>query len=254
MLPGPFLTPPQSLLLLFPLLRPSRARHAQFNTRPSSKDSPSGPSAAPQCSPPPPSVKQLRVLHVPHNRRHAPATQHTQRHNVVPPLLPNHERNAQRVLSHVLHALQPPADQVGRHAQHLVVFLVLGADPHTSRSTAWVLRKAAERCHFCGRSKCAGTTATLTPSHIRSLYSPTQKGGAVGREARRTAHAQGHKQKQCHTCRTAIKSLAHNTHTAAKRGTRRIQLHGAVLYFSPSRRIGIASHTRSWRIGVPHSQ
>ncbi|RNC53427.1 hypothetical protein TcCL_ESM09251 [Trypanosoma cruzi] len=72
-------------------------------------------------------AKQLRVLHVPHNRRHAPAAQHTQRHNVVPPLLHNHERNAQRVLAHVLHALETHADQVGRHALQLVVLVVLVA-------------------------------------------------------------------------------------------------------------------------------
>ncbi|RNC61541.1 hypothetical protein TcCL_ESM00827 [Trypanosoma cruzi] len=58
-----------------------------------------------------------------------PAAEHTQRHNVVPPLLPNHERNAQRVLAHVLHALEPPADQVGRHEMHLVNLLWVGADP-----------------------------------------------------------------------------------------------------------------------------
>ncbi|RNF11551.1 hypothetical protein TcG_09198 [Trypanosoma cruzi] len=45
-----------------------------------------------------------RVLHLSHNRRHAPAAQC---HNVVPPLLPNHQRNAQRVPAHVLHVLQP---------------------------------------------------------------------------------------------------------------------------------------------------
>ncbi|EKF32172.1 hypothetical protein MOQ_003981 [Trypanosoma cruzi marinkellei] len=95
--------------------------------------------------------------------------QHTQHHNVVPPLLHN-ERNAQRVLAHVLHVLQPHADQVGRHALHLVVvLLVLGADPPTSsQSTAWKLREAAKRCHLCGKRKSAETTATLTPSHISS--------------------------------------------------------------------------------------
>ncbi|EKF28600.1 hypothetical protein MOQ_007646, partial [Trypanosoma cruzi marinkellei] len=85
---------------------------------------------SPQRLPPPPSAKQLRVLHVPHNRRHATAAQHPQRHNIVPPLLPNHGRNAQRILAHVLHALQPHTDQAGRHALHLfVVLLLLGADP-----------------------------------------------------------------------------------------------------------------------------
>ncbi|RNF09827.1 hypothetical protein TcG_09632 [Trypanosoma cruzi] len=70
-------------------------------------------------------VKQLRVLHVLQNRRHATAAQHPQRHNFVPPILPNHERNAQRILAHVLHALLPHADQVDRHALQLVVLLLL---------------------------------------------------------------------------------------------------------------------------------
>ncbi|EKF29410.1 hypothetical protein MOQ_006808, partial [Trypanosoma cruzi marinkellei] len=48
----------------------------------------------------------------------------------VPPLLHNHERSAQRILAHVLHALQPHADQAGRHALHLlVVLLVVVAAP-----------------------------------------------------------------------------------------------------------------------------
>ncbi|RNC39847.1 hypothetical protein TcCL_NonESM10757, partial [Trypanosoma cruzi] len=96
---------------------------------PPSTSSPSCALAAPQRTPPPPSVQQLRVLHVPYNRRHAPAAEHTQRNNVVPPLLPNHERNAQRVQAHVLHVLQPHADQFGRHALQLVVYLILVAAP-----------------------------------------------------------------------------------------------------------------------------
>ncbi|RNC32536.1 hypothetical protein TcCL_Unassigned04843, partial [Trypanosoma cruzi] len=79
------------------------------------------------------SVKQLRVLH---NRRHAPAAQHTQRHNVVPPILHNHERNAQRVLAHVLHALQPNADQVGRHALQLLVLLLVAPKRRVAGGTA----------------------------------------------------------------------------------------------------------------------
>ncbi|KAF5215850.1 hypothetical protein ECC02_010382 [Trypanosoma cruzi] len=51
----------------------------------------------------------------------------TLRHNVVPLLLSNHERNAQRVLAHVLHALQPHADQAGRHALQLVVLVLFVA-------------------------------------------------------------------------------------------------------------------------------
>ncbi|RNC33034.1 hypothetical protein TcCL_Unassigned04305 [Trypanosoma cruzi] len=126
-----------SLLLLFPLLRPSQARHAHFNTRPSSTGlgivgpshhtQPSCATTAPQRTTPPSPVKQLRVRHVPHNRRHATAAQHTQRHNVVPPLRSNHEHSTQRVLAHFCHALQQPAGQPHRHALHLVV-LVVGAD------------------------------------------------------------------------------------------------------------------------------
>ncbi|RNC55754.1 hypothetical protein TcCL_ESM06745, partial [Trypanosoma cruzi] len=95
-------------------LTPTRAPPAQTSgsSGPPSTRSPSCAPAAPQRPPPPPSVQQLRVLRVPHNPRHAPAAEHTQRHNVVPPLLHNHERNAQRVLAHVLHALQPHAGQV----------------------------------------------------------------------------------------------------------------------------------------------
>ncbi|RNC55455.1 hypothetical protein TcCL_ESM07051 [Trypanosoma cruzi] len=53
--------------------------------------------------------------------------QNTQRHNVVPLLLSNQKRSAQRVLAHVLHALQPHADQVGRHALQLVVLVLFVA-------------------------------------------------------------------------------------------------------------------------------
>ncbi|KAF5219239.1 hypothetical protein ECC02_007745 [Trypanosoma cruzi] len=49
----------------------------------------------------------------------------------------------------------------------------------SSRSTAWVLREAAKRSSVCGRRKYAETTATLT--HLRSLYSPTNKDGGMGK-------------------------------------------------------------------------
>ncbi|EKF29312.1 hypothetical protein MOQ_006911 [Trypanosoma cruzi marinkellei] len=127
--------------------------------------------AAPQRPPPPPSVQTAPCPPRPSQSPACPGhAQHTQRHNVVPPLLHNHERNAQRVLAHVLHVLQAHADQVGRHALHLVVvLLVLGADPPTSsQSTAWTLRETAKRCHFSRRRKRAETTDTLTPSHISS--------------------------------------------------------------------------------------
>ncbi|RNC40559.1 hypothetical protein TcCL_NonESM09954 [Trypanosoma cruzi] len=246
MLPAPFLTPPQSLLPLFPLLSSSQARHSHFNTRPSSKGSPSCAPAAPQCSPPPPPSQTAPCPPRPHNRRHATAAQHPQRHNVVPPLLRNHERNTQRVLAHVLHALQPPTDQVGRHAQHLVVFLVLGADSHTSRSTAWVLREAADRSSVCGRSKCAEKKATLTPSRISTHSTrPHKRAVPWGREVRRTAYAQKDTQQQRHPRRTPTKRHAHSqTHGCNERGA---------AHPNPRRCSLLLTAATDW-IGVPHSQ
>ncbi|RNC45497.1 hypothetical protein TcCL_NonESM04745 [Trypanosoma cruzi] len=79
------------------------------------------------------------------------------------------------------------ADQVGRHALHLVVLLQQTLT--SSQSTAWVLREAAEWCHLCGRTKCAETTATLTPSHISTTFTVphTHKGGVMGK--RRPPHS-----------------------------------------------------------------
>ncbi|RNC35916.1 regulator of sigma E protease [Trypanosoma cruzi] len=70
----------------------------------------------------------------------------------------------------------------------------------SSRSTAWVLREAANRCHLC-------KDPNVRKQRPHSLHhtSPLFRTRAVpwGSEARRTAHAQGHKQKQCHPRRTA---------------------------------------------------
>ncbi|RNC56266.1 hypothetical protein TcCL_ESM06198, partial [Trypanosoma cruzi] len=167
-------------------LTPTRAPPAQASgsSGPPTTGSPSCAPAAPQHPPPPPSVQQLHVLHVPHNRRHAPAAQHTQRHNVVPPLLHNHERNAQRVLAHVLHALQPHVDQVGRHALHLVVLLLLGADPSSLSIHGLVLQEAAERFHFCGKTQMCGNnghphTSPLPPlSHTKGRCHGEEKPAA----------------------------------------------------------------------------
>ncbi|RNC41560.1 hypothetical protein TcCL_NonESM08856 [Trypanosoma cruzi] len=112
------------------------------------------------------SVKQLRVLHGPHNRRHAPAAQHPQRHNVVPPLLHNHERSAKRVLAHVLHALQPHADQAGRHAMQLVVLLVVGADPSSLSIHGLGAARDCREVPHVWKIQCAETAATLTTSRI----------------------------------------------------------------------------------------
>ncbi|RNC33248.1 hypothetical protein TcCL_Unassigned04072 [Trypanosoma cruzi] len=119
-------------------------------------------------APCPPRPSQSPACH-----RHA---QYTQRHNVVPPLCPNHEHNAQRVLAHVLHALQPHADQPHRHALHLVV-LVVGADLPSSQSTAWCCKRLTSGFTFEWKTTCAETTATLTPSHIStpSIHSPAHK-------------------------------------------------------------------------------
>ncbi|RNF07378.1 hypothetical protein TcG_10362 [Trypanosoma cruzi] len=88
--------------------------------------------------PPPPAVQQLRVIHFFHSLRHATATQHTQRHNVVPPLLPNHERNTQRILIHVLHAL------------HVVLLLVFVAAPRSLAAGGIVVLEEVRRSNRAG--------------------------------------------------------------------------------------------------------
>ncbi|KAF5215004.1 hypothetical protein ECC02_012344 [Trypanosoma cruzi] len=227
---APFLTPPQSLLLLFPLLSPSQARHAHSSTRPSStglgivgpshRTQPSCAPAAPQRTPPPPSPAAPcppRPSQSPPCHRHA---QHTQRHNVVPPLFANDERSTQRVLAHVSHALQPHADQPHRHAPHLVV-LVVGADTPILSIHGLVLQEAAEGSHVCVEDPNA---RGAVGSHPRSVprTSPLPpiahtQGRCHGREreVRRTTHAQMHTQQQRHPRRTARKIHAHRTHTTA---------------------------------------
>ncbi|RNC40339.1 hypothetical protein TcCL_NonESM10199 [Trypanosoma cruzi] len=141
--------------------------------------------------------------------------QHTQRQNVVPPLCPNHEHNAQRVMAHVCHALQTPADQPHRHALHLVV-LVVGADLPSSQSTTWVLREAAEWFHVCGRSKCKKTTATLT--HLRSLHSSARKGGVMGkRNPTHSTRTRAHGIATPSTSNRSKEPCAQHTHGGNKR-------------------------------------
>ncbi|RNF09217.1 hypothetical protein TcG_09711, partial [Trypanosoma cruzi] len=122
------------------------------------------------------------LSNVPHNRRHAPAAQHTQCHNVVPLLL-NHERRVQRVLAHVLHALQPHADRVGCHALHLVV-LVLGA--HSSSLSIHGLG-AARGCREVPRvwnsQMCGNNGHPHSLAHLHSLHSPTHKSGVMGKRS-----------------------------------------------------------------------
>ncbi|ESS62633.1 hypothetical protein TCDM_09687 [Trypanosoma cruzi Dm28c] len=127
------------------------------------------------------SVKQLRVHHAPHNRRHATAAEHPQRHNVVPPLLHNHERNAQRVLAHVLHAPQPPADQVGRHALHLVVLVVLVADPHILSIHGLGAARGCRQEQLGWKKQMCGNNGH--PHSLRHLHPPTQKGGVMGKRS-----------------------------------------------------------------------
>ncbi|RNF03763.1 hypothetical protein TcG_11010 [Trypanosoma cruzi] len=99
-----------------------------------------------------------------------PRPHNTQRHNVVLPLLHNHERSAQRVLAHVLHALQPHADQFGRHALHVVVLLLHEAGtPSLSIHSLGAARDCREMPHVWRIQMC-GTTATLTPSRISAPF------------------------------------------------------------------------------------
>ncbi|RNC60370.1 hypothetical protein TcCL_ESM01871 [Trypanosoma cruzi] len=86
---------------------------------------------------------------------------------------PNHEHNAQRVLAHVLHALQPHADQVGCHELHLVVlFVIVAAPQNLVAGGVAVLQEAAKRSHFCGRPQFTERSwqpLTLSSSHISPL-------------------------------------------------------------------------------------
>ncbi|RNC53034.1 hypothetical protein TcCL_ESM09681 [Trypanosoma cruzi] len=110
--------------------------------------------------------------------------QNTQRHNVVPPLLHNHERNTERVLAHVLHALQPPADQVGRHALYLVVLLVLGADLHILSIHGM---GAARGCRVVSRvwktKMCGNNSHPHSFTHLHSVHSPAHKDGVMGKRS-----------------------------------------------------------------------
>ncbi|KAF5216517.1 hypothetical protein ECC02_010711 [Trypanosoma cruzi] len=121
--------------------------------------------------------------------------QHTQRHDVVPPLLPNHERSTQLVLAHVLHALQPPADPPHRHALHLVVLIVLGADPPILSIHVLVLQEAAEGSHVCVKDpKVRGVVVSHPRSVPRTSPHPPiahTQGRCHGREreVRRKTHA-----------------------------------------------------------------
>ncbi|RNC35478.1 hypothetical protein TcCL_Unassigned01643 [Trypanosoma cruzi] len=75
----------------------------------------------------------------------------------------------------------------------------------------------------------------LTPPHTFSPTTfPHTKGQGRGEEKPAVQRTQKHR----HPRRSAKKSHAHSTPTAATRGTGRTQGHGAVLYFPPPRRIG----------------
>ncbi|EKF32192.1 hypothetical protein MOQ_003962, partial [Trypanosoma cruzi marinkellei] len=164
---------------------------ASGSSGPPSTRSPSCAAAAPQRPPPPPPVKQLRVLHY-------------------------HERNAQRVLAHVLHALQPHADQVSRHALHLVVLVVV-ADPAILSIHRLVLQEAAKKCQVCGRPKCAEAAATLTPSRLSAPSTRSHTRAVLGNRKRSPTHNTciNTQQQQCHPGCTAREIYAHRTPTTA---------------------------------------
>ncbi|RNF02177.1 hypothetical protein TcG_11303 [Trypanosoma cruzi] len=137
-------------------------------------------------------------------------------------------------------------DQVGRHALHLSVLVVLLADPHILSIHGLVLQEAADRSSVCGRSKCAETTATLTPSDISTHSTrPHKRAVSWEREVRRTAHAQKNTQQQRHPRRTATKSLAHiHTNDRNERGA---------AHPNPRRCSLLLSSPTDWHC-IPHSQ
>ncbi|EKF99920.1 hypothetical protein TCSYLVIO_009154, partial [Trypanosoma cruzi] len=190
-----------------------------------------------QAAPCPPRPSQSPPCH-----RHA---QHTQRHNVVPPLCPNHEHNAQRVMAHVCHALQPHADQPHRHALLLVVLLV-GAHLPSSQSTAWCYERLSRSTM---RVKFPDVRKQRPPSYI-SAHSAHQHTRAVswGRETQRTAHAQINMHQQRHPRRAAVKSHAHGTNTAATNGMHPTPQRGPSLLPSPAD----WRHTLTVRHGAHH--
>ncbi|ESS63448.1 unspecified product [Trypanosoma cruzi Dm28c] len=125
----------------------------------------------------------------------------------------------------------------------LLSYLCLEHTLTFSRSTAWVLREAADRSSLCGRSKCAETTATLTPSDISTR--PHKRAVSWEREVRHTAHAQKNTQQQRHPRRTATKSLAHiHTNDRNERGA---------AHPNPRRCSLLLSSPTDWHC-VPHSQ
>ncbi|ESS55565.1 hypothetical protein TCDM_12954 [Trypanosoma cruzi Dm28c] len=191
-------------------------------------------------------VEQLRVLHFPHNRRHAPATQHTQRHNLVPPLLHNHERNAQRVLAHVLHAPEPPTDQVGRHALHLSVLVVLGTHPHILSIHGLGAARGCRQEQCVWKKQMCGNNGHPHISDISTHSTrPHKRAVSWEREVRRTAHAQKNTQQQRHPRRTATKSLAHiHTNDRNERGA---------AHPNPRRCSLLLSAATDWHC-IPHSQ
>ncbi|RNC32935.1 hypothetical protein TcCL_Unassigned04414 [Trypanosoma cruzi] len=115
-------------------------------------------------------------------------------------------------------------------------------------ATLWVPRNAVKQSHVYRSPQCAGRgwqPPTLTPSHISSPTTfPHTKGQRNGEEKPAAQRTQKHR----HPRRTARRSHAHGTPTAAKRGTERIQVHGTVPYFSLPRQIGITPHSRPWRV------
>ncbi|EKF26384.1 hypothetical protein MOQ_009925, partial [Trypanosoma cruzi marinkellei] len=122
---------------------------------------------------------------------------------------PIHERNAQRVLAHVLHALQPHADQAGSHALHLVALLVFVAAPQRrvtgvavldeyGAATVWVSVWLCSRSNASDTNKLGGSSSsgfgffflclgasssaaltTAAMDHSPAAITPTERKGRV---------------------------------------------------------------------------
>ncbi|RNE99325.1 hypothetical protein TcG_12176, partial [Trypanosoma cruzi] len=137
-------------------------------------------------------------------------------------------------------------DQVGRHALHLSVLVVLGAHLHILSIHGLGAARGCRQEQLGWKKQMCGNNG-----HPHSLTSPLTllshiKGRCYGEE--KSAAQRTHKRiRSSNAIHVAMQQRALRTYTqtAAKRGTWHIQIHGAVLYFSLLQRIGIASHTHS---------
>ncbi|EKF33809.1 hypothetical protein MOQ_002423 [Trypanosoma cruzi marinkellei] len=93
-------------------------------------------------------------------------------------------------------------------------------------ATPWVPRNAVKQSRVYGSPQCVGRSwqsPTLTPPHMSSSTTFPHTKGQRHEEKAAAQRTQKHR----HPRRTARKSHAHSTPTAATRGTGRIQVHGA---------------------------